>query len=144
MSTKAELIADLDGEINAVGKVTKTRHTDANEFMVDEFYPDTFITDTSVLEVYTEVLNSSVSYTVNLLKTGKNVRAWGEYQNTTQQAISFGTVIYVQKTNQFEGENGGIRQMGIECVYLNGRLTALSPLAPMEKKYFSITYTAKD
>jgi len=142
MATKAGLISAVNGWIVAIMGVAK--HRSSMLEVIDEIYPDTFITDTSVLEVYTEVLNASVSYTVNLLKTGKNIRAWGEYQNITQQSINFGTVIYVQKTNEFEGVNGGIRQMGLDCVYLNGRLTATAPLAPMEKKYFSITYTAKD
>jgi len=144
MSTKAELIANLDGEINAVGKVTKIRHTDANEFMVDEFYPSASVPDNSTTETYTTQLSPYITYSIKIVKTGINIRINGDYTHVNSSALPANAIVFELKPSEFNGINDSVFYVGNNCVLRNGRLFTDAPLSTNQTKNFSITYTAKD
>jgi len=122
MSTKEELILDLDGEIDAVGKVTKTRHTNANEFMVNEFY-STPVTDNEATTSIIEVTAPSADYNVEFNKVGNKVFVNGTvkvFGSTTLPASSiyatFTSAEFKPKDNKIYYINGIQQGTGVAIV----------------------------
>jgi len=108
MSTKTEMVTELDAQINAVGKVTKTRHSTANDVFVDEFYSEiisnTKTTTSLTPQSITETTHTWLNYLTNLKKEGNKVFADGYISNTSGiiqsgfTALSFTDSDYDAKT----------------------------------------------
>lgn len=141
MSTKTQLIADVNAQVTAV--VGTVKHRESMLLVIDELYTNV-ITDNSTSETYTEQTNANIAYTINIVKTGTNIRIDGSYQNQLTIALPSNSVIYTQKDNQFKGILDSVQSLGLNANYLDGVLYTIAPLAPDEQKQFSITYTAKD
>jgi hypothetical protein len=141
MATKTSLISAVNGFLTAI--ITQLKVRNAQLEVINEIYP-TVITDNSTTETYTEQTNTDIAYSVNIIKTGKNIRIDGNYQNQTTSALPSNSVIYTQKTNEFKGISDSVKSIGINAVYLDGVLYTTAPMGADEQKDFSITYTAKD
>jgi len=141
MSTKAQIITALDNQINAVGKVTKVRHTEANEILLDGYYP-TPVTDNSTDETYTTQTTPTVTYAIQITKQGRSVRINGSYTNTTGVALIAGTEIFAFKDNEFKGSTSEF--IGENVIYTPYKLNSRASIAPFISTKFEIIINSND
>jgi hypothetical protein len=138
MATKSSLISAINGFLTAI--VTITKHRDSMLEVVNELYP-TKVDDNSTDETYTTQTNANITYAIEIVKQGRNVRVDGTYTYSGLTALEAGTEIFSFKENQFKGDTSGY--LGINIRYVPFALESTSIITNGTKQ-FSVTFSSND
>jgi hypothetical protein len=139
MATKSALISAVNGFITSVVNITKHRNSMLE--VINELYP-TKVSDNSTSETYTTQTNNDITYSIQIVKQGRNVRVDGSYTYAGSVALPIGTKIFDFKTNEFRGDTSPY--LGVNVNYTPYALNSTSIITPSTTVQFSITISANN
>jgi hypothetical protein len=149
--TKAEIISAVGTFITAVGRVTKARHKNANDTIINAFYPTVLYDNQTTTNVITKV-DDDFGYNVKIAKVGRLVNIDGFVENITESTIANEAFANITNT-EFQTAVGilpyyltATSTSGL-TIFVSVNPTTLSVVGtvPIDTKfYFNGCYTTKD
>lgn len=140
MATKSALISAVNSFITSVVNITKHRNSMLE--VINELYP-LKVSDNSTSETYTTQTNQNITYAIQMVKQGRNIRINGTYTYNGSTLIEEGTQIFAFKDNEFKGDTSAY--LGINIRYLPFGLETTSVISSTSgTREFSITISANN
>jgi len=154
MATKASLLTALDTFISAVGRVTKARHTDANDLLVDNGYSSIITesyTNLATTATNTTAIGTTHYYTTYWIKQGRLVTVFGTITNKTGSSTSNEDYITINVgeftpqvvINEFIAHSTSDNR-NVRCRVTGNVIQVRSALANNESISFQFNYFSKD
>ena len=107
--------------------------------VVNELYP-LKVFDNSTDETYTTQTNANITYTIQIVKQGRNIRIDGLYIYSGTVALEAGTEIFEFKESQFKGDTSAY--LGVNIRYGPFALESTTVIAPLSTTQFTVTISA--
>jgi hypothetical protein len=137
MATKSALIASINGFITAI--ITQAKLRSGFLDVVNELYPSKVL-DNSTDETYTTQTNANITYSIQILKQGRNIRIDGTYTYSGLVALEAGTEIFEFKESQFKGDTSPY--LGVNIRYVPFALESTKVISPSSTTQFSLTISS--
>jgi hypothetical protein len=137
--TKANLISTVNGFLTAIVTIAKNRN--AMLEIINELYPSKVI-DNSTDEIYTTQNNSNITYAIQIVKQGRNIRINGTYTYSGSSTLEAGTEIFAFKESEFKGDTSAY--LGVNIRYVPFILESTNVIMPFSTTQFSVTISSNN
>lgn len=137
--TKANLISTVNGFLTAIVTISKNRN--AMLEIINELYPSKVV-DNSTDEIYTTQNNSDITYTIQIVKQGRNIRIDGTYTYGGLSTLEVGTEIFEFKESQFKGDTSPY--LGVNIRYVPFKLESTKTITPSSTTQFSVMISSNN